>query len=94
MLAVVVATEQDIVIAVIVATVVDSAALVDRSPDPHEVGAVEVADTMRLAVALVDCSLLPLISTLNTVAEKTCKYAHQLSMKCVALKRVKWLRYG
>ena len=55
-LAVVAATEQDIVIAVIVATVVDSAALVDRSPDPHEVGAVEVADTMCLAVALVDCS--------------------------------------
>ena len=89
----VVATEQDIVIAVIVATVVDSASLVDRSHEPHEVGAVEVADTMRLAVAIVDCSF-SLISTPNTIAKRHTNIPPQLSMKSIPLKRAKWLRYG
>ncbi len=54
-LAVVVATEQDIVI------VVDSVDPADSSNDLHEVGTVEVADTMCSAVAIVVVEVIPIL---------------------------------
>ena len=64
-LAVVAATEQDTAI-VVVATVADSVGPVGSSPYPQEVGAVVVADTMCLAVAIVVVEAIPILDVDDT----------------------------